>query len=132
MNNVKLRLALASALEMETKDMEDFLEPPLSLCRAFLPTVTWEQERSQLKLHKRANAFIRGIFYMRGRSRRMHKRQKRDIAYFGSNIGLFLDLAASREATTGFLTTLPKISFTTILEMWRQEEEHGATIIGIE
>ncbi|KAH0921204.1 hypothetical protein HID58_021222 [Brassica napus] len=44
-NNVKLRLALASALEMETKDMEDFLEPPLSLCRAFLPTVTWEQER---------------------------------------------------------------------------------------
>ncbi|CAF2082428.1 unnamed protein product [Brassica napus] len=40
-----LRLALASALEMETKDMEDFLEPPLSLCRAFLPTVTCEQER---------------------------------------------------------------------------------------
>ncbi|CAF2082417.1 unnamed protein product [Brassica napus] len=23
---------------METKDMEDFLEPPLSLCRAFLTT----------------------------------------------------------------------------------------------
>nr|VDC65390.1 unnamed protein product [Brassica rapa] len=41
----QLRLALASALEMETKDMEDFLEPPLSLCRAFLPTVTCEQER---------------------------------------------------------------------------------------
>ncbi|CAI0627006.1 unnamed protein product [Linum tenue] len=155
-SNVKLCLAMASAPEMESKllsqlkvvrrisnllefvcakDMEDFLEPTLGLCRAFLlRSLTGEQGsafRTQPSLLTAAGGFssggsVDGI---------------RDVMDFGSNVGLWLELscnsstepnvaelasecvvlllkAAPREATTGFLTNLPKVS--TILEPWRR------------
>lgn len=155
-NNVKLCLALASAPELETKilsqlklvrrlnnllefvnarEMEDFMEPTLGLCRAFLlrsvcnrKGSTYSKEPSLLlDVSSEANTFIdqqQGI---------------RDIADFGSNVGVLLELSGSkepniadiasecvvlllrvvpREGTTGFLTSLPKVS--AILECWQQ------------
>ncbi|XP_050217966.1 serine/threonine-protein kinase RUNKEL [Mercurialis annua] len=142
-NNVKLCLALASAPEMESKlltqlkvvrrvgnflefvyakDMEDFLEPTLGLCRAFLVCsvgsdrgLSYRQEPGLLNDDTSSD----------------HQYCVRDIMDLGSNLGVLLELsgssdsnvadiasecvvlllkAAPREATTGFLTNLPKVS----------------------
>ncbi|KAJ4882519.1 Protein kinase family protein with ARM repeat domain [Raphanus sativus] len=156
-NNVKLCLALASAPEMETKllsqlkvvrrignllefvnakDMEDFLEPTLSLCRAFLLRSLGNKKGLSSNYTKEPTLLSEASFTFEVDPQECI----RDIADFGSNIGLFLHLAAlddtsiavadiasecvvlllkaaSREATTGFLTNLPKI--TQILDSWR-------------
>lgn len=158
-NNVKLCLALASAPEMETKllsqlkvvrrignllefvnakDMEDFLEPTLSLCRAFLLRSLGNKKGLSSNYTKEPTLLSETSFTFEVDPQECI----RDIADFGSNIGLFLHLAAldddtsiavadiasecvvlllkaaSREATTGFLTNLPKI--TPILDSWRK------------
>lgn len=158
-NNVKLCLALASAPEMETKllsqlkvvrrignllefvnakDMEDFLEPTLSLCRAFLLRSLGNKKGLSSNYTKEPTLLSETSFTFEVDPQECI----RDIADFGSNIGLFLHMAAldddtsiavadiasecvvlllkaaSREATTGFLTNLPKI--TPILDSWRK------------
>ncbi|KAE8076881.1 hypothetical protein FH972_015503 [Carpinus fangiana] len=159
-SNVQLCLALASAPEMESKllsqlkvvrrignflefvyakDMEDFLEPTLGLCRAFL---------------LRSINGRKGVIYSKepdllsdssaDTSSAVDQQQCiRDIIDFGSNVGVLLELsgyneanvadlasecmvlllkAAPREATTGLLTNLPKVS--AILESWRRGISH--------
>ena len=159
-NNVELCLALASAPEMESKllsqlkvvrrignflefvcakGMEELLEPTLGLCRAFLA---------------RSVSCTKGFSYttepaLLGNcppevSGAVDPQQCiRDIADFGSNVGVFLELSASgetsvadiasqcvvlllkaapREATTGLLTNLPKV--TAILESWSKDTPH--------
>ncbi|KAG7551143.1 Protein kinase domain [Arabidopsis thaliana x Arabidopsis arenosa] len=160
-NNVKLCLALASAPEMETKllsqlkvvrrignllefvnakDMEDFLEPTLSLCRAFLLRSLGNKKGLSSNYTKEPTLLSETSFTFEVDPQECI----RDIADFGSNIGLFLHFAgldddtsiavadiasecvvlllkaASREATTGFLTNLPKI--TPILDSWRRRK----------
>ncbi|KAJ4908160.1 Protein kinase family protein with ARM repeat domain [Raphanus sativus] len=160
-NNVKLCLALASAPEMETKllsqlkvvrrignllefvnakDMEDFLEVTLSLCRAFLLRSLGNKRELGSNYTKEPTLLSEASFTFEVDPQECIK----DIADFGSNICLFLDLAAlddtssiavadiasecvvllfkaaSREATTGFLTNLPKI--TPILDSWRRRK----------
>ncbi|CAH2072418.1 unnamed protein product [Thlaspi arvense] len=159
-NNVKLCLALASAPEMETKllsqlkvvrrignllefvnakDMEDFLEPTLNLCRAFLLRSLGNKKGLSSTYTKEPTLLSETSFTFEVDPQECI----RDIADFGSNIGLFLHLAAlddtsiavadiasecvvlllkaaSREATTGFLTNLPKI--TPILDTWRRRK----------
>uniref|UniRef100_A0A1J3JA14 non-specific serine/threonine protein kinase n=1 Tax=Noccaea caerulescens TaxID=107243 RepID=A0A1J3JA14_NOCCA len=160
-NNVKLCLALASAPEMETKllsqlkvvrrignllefvnakDMEDFLEPTLSLCRAFLLRSLGNKKGLSSNYTKEPTLLSETSFTFEVDPQECI----RDIADFGSNIGLFLHLAAlddtssiavadiasecvvlllkaaSREATTGFLTNLPKV--TPILDTWRRRK----------
>jgi serine/threonine-protein kinase ULK4 len=156
-NNVKLCLALASAPEMESKllsqlkvvrrvgnflefvcakGMEELLEPTLGLCRAFLA---------------RSVSCTKGFSYTTEPtllgdcpevSGAVDSQQCiRDIADFGSNVGVFLELsgetsvadiasqcvvlllkAAPREATTGLLTNLPKVIV--ILESWSKDTPH--------
>ncbi|CAA7061903.1 unnamed protein product [Microthlaspi erraticum] len=160
-NNVKLCLALASAPEMETKllsqlqvvrrignllefvnakDMEDFLEPTLNLCRAFLLRSLGNKKGLSSNYTKEPTLLSETSFTFEVDPQECI----RDIADFGSNIGLFLHLAglddtssiaaadiasecvvlllkaASREATTGFLTNLPKV--TPILDTWRMRK----------
>ncbi|KAL9810783.1 putative serine/threonine-protein kinase RUNKEL ULK-ULK4 family [Arabidopsis thaliana] len=160
-NNVKLCLALASAPEMESKllsqlkvvrrignllefvnakDMEDFLEPTLSLCRAFLLRSLGNKKGLSSNYTKEPTLLSEASFTFEVDPQECI----RDIADFGSNIGLFLHFAgldddtsiavadiasecvvlllkaASREATTGFLTNLPKI--TPILDSWRRRK----------
>lgn len=169
-NNVKLCLALASAPEMETKllsqlkvvrrignllefvnakDMEDFLEPTLSLCRAFLQRSLGNKKGLSSNYTKEPTLLSETSFTFEVDPQECI----RDIADFASNIGLFLHLAAldddtnigvadiasecvvlllkaaSREATTGFLTNLPKI--TPILDSWRRRkstEQHSLVL----
>ncbi|KAM5569100.1 serine/threonine-protein kinase RUNKEL [Rosa sericea] len=157
-NNVMLCLALTSAPEMETKllsqlrvvrkignllelvyakDMEDFLEPTLGLCRAFLlrsvsgrKGFTYSTEPALLgdASSEPSGDQQQGI---------------RDIMDFGSNVGVLLELsrshggnvadiasecvvlllkAAPREGTAGLLTNLPKV--TAMLESWRRGTSH--------
>ncbi|XP_061989242.1 serine/threonine-protein kinase RUNKEL [Rosa rugosa] len=157
-NNVMLCLALTSAPEMETKllsqlrvvrkignllelvyakDMEDFLEPTLGLCRAFLlrsvsgrKGFTYSTEPSLLGdvSSEPSGDQQQGI---------------RDIMDFASNVGVLLELsrshvgnvadiasecvvlllkAAPREGTAGLLTNLPKV--TAMLESWRRGTSH--------
>ncbi|KAK0608371.1 hypothetical protein LWI29_029780 [Acer saccharum] len=159
-NSVKLCLALASAPEMESKllsqikvvrrignlleyayakDMEDFLEPTLGLCRAFLlrsvgsgKSFTYTKEPALLG---DCSSEFSGALDQ--------QHCIRDIMDFGGNVGVLLELsglqeanvadvasecvvlllkAAPREATTGFLTNLPKVS--TILESWHRGIPH--------
>ncbi|GAV63396.1 Pkinase domain-containing protein [Cephalotus follicularis] len=159
-NNVKLCLALASAPEMETKllsqlkvvrkignllefvcakDMEDFLQPTLGLCRAFL--LRSLSSRKGFIYKKEPALLDDGSFEKSGTVDQ--QLCIRDIMDFGSNVGVFLELsgsheaniadvasecvvlllkAAPREATTGFLTNLPKVS--SILESWRRGIPH--------
>ena len=158
-NNVQLCLAMASAPEMESKllsqlkvarrignllefvyakDMEDFLEPTLGLCRAFLLRSVGS---------KRGHAYKIEPALLNDSSESSTAADQlqciRDIADFGSNVGVLLALsgsdeanvadiasecvllvlkAAPREATTGFLTNLPKVS--AILECKRRGVPH--------
>ncbi|XP_040995259.1 serine/threonine-protein kinase RUNKEL-like [Juglans microcarpa x Juglans regia] len=147
-NNVKLCLALASAPEMESKllsqlkvvrrignllefayakSMEDFLEPTLGLCRAFL--LRSISSRKGIIDSKEPDLLSDGCAETRGGA--VDQQQCiRDIMDFGSNVGVLLELtgyheanvadlasecmvlllkAAPREATTGLLTNLPKL-----------------------
>jgi serine/threonine-protein kinase ULK4 len=158
-NNVKLCLALASALEMESKllsqlkvvrrignflefvcakGMEDLLEPTLGLCRAFLArSVSFAKDFS----HTTEPTLLGDCPEVSGA---VDPQQCiRDITDFGSNVGVFLELSASREtsvadiasqcvvlllkaapreAATGLLTKLPKV--TVILESWNKGTPH--------
>ncbi|KAM3755411.1 hypothetical protein ACB098_02G037300 [Castanea mollissima] len=147
-NNVKLCLALASAPEMESKllsqlkvvrrignllefvyakDMEDFLEPTLGLCRAFL--LRSISSRKGFIYTKEPTLLSDGS--AEANSAVDQQQSIRDIMDFGSNVGVLLELsesheanvadiasecvvlllkAAPREATTGLLTNLPKVS----------------------
>ncbi|KAF6176628.1 hypothetical protein GIB67_034490 [Kingdonia uniflora] len=142
-NNVKLCLALASAPELETKilsqlrvvrkignllefvnakEMEDFLEPTLDLCKAFLLRC----------ISRKGSIYSKEPALLYDNSNSFHPQHSvKDISDFGSNIGLFLELsgshetqvsdlasecvvflveAAPREATMGLLVNLHKIS----------------------
>ncbi|KAK4357847.1 hypothetical protein RND71_023457 [Anisodus tanguticus] len=159
-NNVLLCLALTSAPELETKslsqlkvvrkvgsllefvyakEMEDFIEPTLRLCRAFLlrsvgSTRGYMFAKEPVLLYENSSD---------GASAFDQNECIRDITDFGENVGVLLELthlneinvadlaseclilllkAAPREATTGFLTNLPKVSL--ILESWRQNISH--------
>jgi serine/threonine-protein kinase ULK4 len=147
-SNVKLCLALVSAPEMDPKIlselrvvrkignllefvtarvMEDFLQPTLDLCRAF---ILCGIGRNKGKALSKDPALLcdRGF----DMSMAVHQRHSiSDIGDFGFNMGLFLELsgsaepqisdlasdsavlllrAAPREGTTGFLTNLPKVA----------------------
>uniref|UniRef100_A0A9I9CPF1 Protein kinase domain-containing protein n=1 Tax=Cucumis melo TaxID=3656 RepID=A0A9I9CPF1_CUCME len=155
-SSVKLCLALASAPEMESrilsqlkvvrrigillefvyaKDMEDFLEPTLGLCRALL-----------LRSVSCRKGFIysKEPFLLGDGTPELNVLVNqleciRDISDFGNNLGVLLELsgsseeniadiasecvvflvtAAPREGTTGLLTNLHKVSV--ILESWRR------------
>ncbi|GMI70343.1 RUNKEL, EMBRYO DEFECTIVE 3013 [Hibiscus trionum] len=155
-NNVKLCLALASAPEMESKllsqlkvvrkignllefvcakDMEDFIEPTLGLCRAFLLCSVGGRKGF---VYTKEPALL-GDVNSEPSAQIDLQHCIRDIMDFGSNVRVFLELSASheasiadiaseciifllkaapREATTGFLTNLPKAG--SILESWRK------------
>ncbi|KHN33108.1 Serine/threonine-protein kinase ULK4, partial [Glycine soja] len=160
-NNVKLCLALASAPEMESKllsqlkvvrrignflefvyakGMEDLLDPTLGLCKAFLArsvscTKGFSYTTEPILLGDCPPELSGGAVDP--------QQCIKDIADFGSNVGVLLELSASaetsiadiasecvvlllkaapREATTGILTNLPKV--TVILESWNRGIPH--------
>ncbi|KAL2341176.1 hypothetical protein Fmac_009116 [Flemingia macrophylla] len=160
-NNVKLCLALASAPEMESKilshlkvvrrignflefvyakGMDDLLEPTLGLCRAFLARSVscskgFSHTTEPTLLGECPSEFSGGAIDP--------QQCIKDIADFGSNVSVLLELSAStettiadiasecvvlllkaapREATTGILTNLPKV--TVILETWNRGIPH--------
>uniref|UniRef100_J3KYF6 Protein kinase domain-containing protein n=1 Tax=Oryza brachyantha TaxID=4533 RepID=J3KYF6_ORYBR len=147
-SNVKLCFALASAPDMETnilsqlqvvrrignllefvtaKDMDDFLEPTLELCRAFI--IRGIGSDKILALSKQPALIVDSAFSM---SIAVDQQScVMDICDFGGNMGIYIDLvgssdphisdlasdclvlllkAAPREATVGLLTNLPKLS----------------------
>ncbi|KAL9659116.1 hypothetical protein QQ045_028206 [Rhodiola kirilowii] len=147
-NNVKLCLALTSALEMENKvlsqlkvvrrignllefvkakDMEDFLEPTLQLCMAFLlrsvnnrkgyvyskePTLLSE---GSCKMYNAVDEqqCIRDIHDLAsnvGVLLELSGSQEANIADMGSECIVLLLAAAPREATTNLLFNLPKVT----------------------
>ncbi|KAL5782387.1 hypothetical protein ACOSP7_007416 [Xanthoceras sorbifolium] len=154
-NSVKLCLALASAPEMDSKllsqikvvrrignllefvyakDMEDFLEPTLGLCRAFLLRSVGS---------RKGFTYTNEPALLGDCSSEFSGECIRDIMDFDGNVGVLLELsgfheanvadvasecvvlllkAAPREATTGFLTNLPKVS--KILESWHKGIPH--------
>ncbi|KAE8688370.1 1-deoxy-D-xylulose 5-phosphate synthase family protein [Hibiscus syriacus] len=145
-NNVKLCLALASAPEMDSKllsqlkvvrkignllefvyakDMEDFIDPTLGLCRAFLLCSVGGRKRF---VYTTEPALL-GDITPEPSAQIDLQHCIRDIMDFGSNVRVLLELSASheasiadiaseciifllkaipREATTAFLTNLPK------------------------
>ncbi|XP_042391332.1 serine/threonine-protein kinase RUNKEL-like [Zingiber officinale] len=147
-NDVKLCLALASASETETKllsqlrvarkignllefvsakEMEDFLEPTLQLCKAFILRGIGHEKG--VALCKEPSLLCNNAFNMSIAVDQQHC--IKDVCDFASNLSVFLDLlrnpkasvvdlssecvvlllkAAPREATTGILTKLQKIS----------------------
>lgn len=159
-SNVKLCLALASAPEMESKllsqlkvvrrignllefvyakDMEDFLEPTLGLCRAFLLRSVGSRKGY---VYTKEPALL-GDGTPGGIGPLDQQQGIRDIPDFGSNVGVLLELsgsreanvadaasecvvlllkAAPREATTGLLTNLHRVS--AILESWSRGIPH--------
>ncbi|CAM8911860.1 unnamed protein product [Rhodiola kirilowii] len=147
-NNVKLCLALTSAPEMENKvlsqlkvvrrignllefvkakDMEDFLEPTLQLCMAFL--LRSVSNRKGFVYSKEPTLLSEGMSKI---SNAVDEEQCiKDIHDFGSNVGVLIELtgsqeasiadlasecvvlllaAAPREATTSFLYNLSKVT----------------------
>ncbi|XP_058723866.1 serine/threonine-protein kinase RUNKEL-like [Vicia villosa] len=159
-NNVKLCLALASAPEMESKllsqlkvvrrignflefvcakGMEDLLEPTLGLCRAFLA----RSVSCTKGFRYTTEPTLLGDYPPEVSGAVDPQQCIRDITDFGNNVGVFLELSASREtsiadiasecvillfkaapreATTGLLTNLPKV--TVILESWSKGIPH--------
>uniref|UniRef100_A0A7N0UNZ4 Protein kinase domain-containing protein n=2 Tax=Kalanchoe fedtschenkoi TaxID=63787 RepID=A0A7N0UNZ4_KALFE len=157
-NNVKLCLALTSAPEMENKvlsqlkvvrrignllefvkakDMEDFLEPTLQLCMAFL--LRSVSNRKGFVYSKEPTLLSEGSCNKLN-SAVDEQQCISDIHDFSSNVGVLLELsgsedaniadlasecvvlllaAAPREATTSFLFNLPKV--TPILESSSQD-----------
>ncbi|XP_043709916.1 serine/threonine-protein kinase RUNKEL [Telopea speciosissima] len=147
-NNVKLCLALASAPEMETKilsqlrvvrkignllefvnakEMDDFVEPTLDLCKAFLLHAIGSRKGF---VYSKEPALLGDISFDTSSALEQQDYIK-DIAEFGSNVGVFLELCASheaqvadlasecvilllkaapREGTMGLLTNLPKVT----------------------
>ncbi|XP_073011436.1 serine/threonine-protein kinase RUNKEL [Typha latifolia] len=146
-NNVKLCLALASAPELDTKilsqlrvvrtignllefvtakEMEDFLEPTLCLCKAFILRGIGSDKG--ISLSKEPALLGNSAFDM---SIAIDQQCcVKDVGDFGSNVGVFLELAANceaqimdlaseciilllkaspREAAMGLLQSLPKI-----------------------
>ncbi|KAE9599014.1 hypothetical protein Lal_00043944 [Lupinus albus] len=114
------------------KGMEDLLEPTLGLCRAFLAHSVYTTEPTLL-----------GDYPSEMSGAVDPQPCIRDIAEFASNAGVLLELsssnetnvadiasecvvlllkAAPREATTGLLTNLPKVSV--ILESWSKGIPH--------
>ncbi|KAJ4797579.1 Serine/threonine-protein kinase [Rhynchospora pubera] len=147
-SNVKLCLALASAPDMDpkilselrvvrkignllefvtAKGMEDFLEPTLDLCRAFILCGIGRNKGEALS--KKPALLCDNGFDM---SMAVHQRHSiNDIGDFGFNMGIFLELAGSpepqiadlasdcavlllraapRDGTMGFLANLPKVA----------------------
>lgn len=144
-SNVMLCLALASAPELETKilsqlkvvrkignllefvytkDMEDFIEPTLGLCRAFL--VRCVNSKSGLVYSKQPTLMSDGY----GENGADPQQCIKDITDFSANVGVMLELgtssdanvsnlaseclallfkAAPREATMNFLMNLNKV-----------------------
>ena len=156
-SNVKLCFALASAPEMDThilsqlqvvrrignllefvaaKDMDDFLEPTLELCRAFIIRGTGSNR--SIALSKNPALLVDSAFSM---SIAVDQQTcVMDICDFGGNMGIFLELvgnsdpqisdlasdcvvlllkAAPREATVGLLTNLPKLS--TVMDLLKHD-----------
>ena len=156
-SNVKLCFALASAPEMDThilsqlhvvrrignllefvaaKDMDDFLEPTLELCRAFIIRGTGSNR--SIALSKNPALLVDSAFSM---SIAVDQQTcVMDICDFGGNLGIFLELvgnsdpqisdlasdcvvlllkAAPREATVGLLTNLPKLS--TVMDLLKHD-----------
>ncbi|KAH7843312.1 hypothetical protein Vadar_015091 [Vaccinium darrowii] len=163
-NNVMLCLALACAPELENKtlsqlkgvvkrignllefvyakEMEDFIEPTLGLCRAFL--IRSAGNRKGFVYSKEPALLTDGFSEGVGPVGVVDMQQCiTHIMDFGSNVGVLLELSKSRdaniadiaseciilllreaprEATTGFLTNLHKVGV--ILESWRQDVTH--------
>lgn len=163
-NNVMLCLALACAPELENKtlsqlkgvvkrignllefvyakEMEDFIEPTLGLCRAFL--IRSAGNRKGFVYSKEPALLTDGFPEGVGPVGVVDMQQCiTHIMDFGSNVGVLLELSKSRdaniadiaseciilllreaprEATTGFLTNLHKVGV--ILESWRQDVTH--------
>ncbi|XP_077232512.1 kinase family with ARM repeat domain-containing protein [Tasmannia lanceolata] len=155
-NNVKLCLALVSAPEMDckilsqlrvvrqlgnllefvnAKEMDDFLEPTLGLCKALILRAIGS--RKDVLYSKEPTLLSDSAFDMSYSADPQNC--IKDITDFGSNIGVFLELsgahdaqvsilaseclillmkAAPREVTTGLLTNLAKISG--VFESWRR------------
>lgn len=137
-NDVKLCLALASAPEMESKllsqlkvvrrignlleymhikDMEDFIEPTLGLCRAFLrhSVGCTDGDVDQLKqavkytvdFSSNASVFLE-----------MCRAREGNISILASECLVLLLKAAPREGTAGLLASLSKVS--PIPELWNK------------
>lgn len=157
-NNIMLCLALASAPELDTrtlsqlkvvrkignllefvfaKEMEDFIEPTLCLFKAFLLRSVGNNRKGFIYA-KEPNLLLSDNSSEGGTVVIDQHDCIRDIADFGNNVGVLLELskstemniadlasdclillfkAAAREATTGLLTNLPKV--TAILETWK-------------
>lgn len=158
-NNIMLCLALASAPELDTrtlsqlkvvrkignllefvfaKEMGDFIEPTLCLFKAFLLRSVGNNRKGFI-YSKEPNLLPSDNSSEGGGGVVIDQHECiRDIADFGNNVGVLLELskptetniadlaseclillfkAAAREATTGLLTNLPKV--TAILETWR-------------
>jgi serine/threonine-protein kinase ULK4 len=119
---------IGNLLEFVTaKDMDDFLEPTLELCRAFI--IRGISSDKIVALSKEPALLVDSAFSM---SIAVDQQScVMDICDFGGNMGIFLDLvgssdphisdlasdclvlllkAAPREATVGLLTNLPKLS----------------------
>uniref|UniRef100_A0A0D9UZ90 Protein kinase domain-containing protein n=1 Tax=Leersia perrieri TaxID=77586 RepID=A0A0D9UZ90_9ORYZ len=159
-SNIKLCFALASAPDMDTdilsqlqvvrrignllelvtaKDMDDFLEPTLELCRAFISRGIGSDKI--MSLSKEPALLVDSAFSM---SIAVDQQScVMDICDFGGNMGIFVDLvgssdsqisdlasdclvlllkAAPREATVGLLTNLPKLSI--VLDLLK----HGTSL----
>ncbi|XP_047331377.1 serine/threonine-protein kinase RUNKEL-like [Impatiens glandulifera] len=156
-NNIMLCLALASASELENKilsqlrvvrrignllefayvkEMEDFIEPILNLCKAFLLRAVGNVKGF---VYDKEPRLLSDGFFSDWGSVVDQQQCIKDIVDFGGNVGVLLELCKSneknvsdlasecivllmkvapREATNGFLTNLPKV--TLILESWEK------------
>ncbi|KAG8372997.1 hypothetical protein BUALT_Bualt12G0125200 [Buddleja alternifolia] len=119
-SNVMLCLALASAPELETKilsqlkvvrkignllefvhakEMDDFIEPTLSLCRAFL--LRSLSSKKGFVLSKQPTLLYDGSC----ENTNDHQQCIKDIIDFGGNVGVLLELSKSREVSVADLAS---------------------------